>query len=318
MLFLGLLSCDIFVRLLDQPSKRRESAYVLITALLLYTHLYGVFVIVAQNLAYLAAQNRIPWRRWIMLQIASVALFSPWLPVAVRWMRSVNAGFWVPPMTLDAVPEAFWFYCGSDAAVLLLAAIAVLAFYGARKPEEHVRVGLTLSVSLMLLPVVIPVIVSMFSTPSFTYRYGIIAPAALYLLAACGIAALRFRALQVVMTIALATLLWRGDAADWRKPDWRGAANFLETNMRPGDIAAVNNRRARYLYDYYVHRRDIRRMAFDGDAVPLDLPRPQGQHVWLVLHDPSVPPRDILARGGWRVISQKAFHNVLVLELADH
>jgi uncharacterized membrane protein len=50
MLLLALWSCELFVRLIERPpTRRREVAYVIVTALLLYAHLYGIFVIAAQH-----------------------------------------------------------------------------------------------------------------------------------------------------------------------------------------------------------------------------------------------------------------------------
>ena len=48
----GLWSCDLFVRLMRKPTQPRHVAYVLVTALLFYTHVYGLFTILAQLLVY--------------------------------------------------------------------------------------------------------------------------------------------------------------------------------------------------------------------------------------------------------------------------
>jgi mannosyltransferase len=319
MLLLGLLSVDIFLRLLDQPTRRREVAYVIVTALLLYTHLHGVFIIVVEWIVFLAARERkLRLPRWLILQLAIVALFAPWIPIAIRWTHTLPISAFPPPANLDDIAASYRLYCGSTAMVLVLVALAVFSWHGfSTRAKQNPRVKNSchaiLAISLMLVPVVLPIVIF----HRFTDRYAIVAPAGLYLAAACGIARIRWRTIQCLLVISLAAMSYRDGANDWRKPDWRGAGEYLNRCMRPTDVAAVNRRLSRYLYDYYVHRPDVPRKAFDGDAIQLGLPLPADQHVWLVLANETNPPRDILARGNWHVISQRKFYEVIVLELSD-
>src|SRR5213078_3841336 len=49
---LSIASCDLFVRLLERKSPRLEVLYIIVSALMLYTHLYGIFTIAAQQIAF--------------------------------------------------------------------------------------------------------------------------------------------------------------------------------------------------------------------------------------------------------------------------
>src|SRR5438874_1619146 len=54
LMMLALWSCIEFLRLFQQPTRRSEVRYWIATILMLYAHLYGVFVVAAQNIGYLA------------------------------------------------------------------------------------------------------------------------------------------------------------------------------------------------------------------------------------------------------------------------
>jgi hypothetical protein len=170
--------------------------------------------------------------------------------------------------------------------------------------------ALALLLSLALLPVIIPVAVSVWRTPVFSPRYGIIATIGLCPLAAAGVAAFRLCALRAVLLVGIVALSAIAQPVEPFKAHWREAADYLAEHMRPGDLAAVHIKASVRQYDYYVRRLrpDVPRVSFDGSAIPVTLPlEPPGRHVWLVLYGRFVPPRDILARGHWRVVSHKFF-----------
>jgi uncharacterized membrane protein len=317
---LAVLSCDAFARLLDERRPRLELAYVITTALLLYSHLYGVFAIAAQHLALAVAlltrpKPAISVGRWIFLNVAVLALFAPWVPVVVRWVRSVHTDFWVLPMTLDAIPDAFRQYTGSAAVLAVLAALLVVGVRRTREPRTRT---LALLLGLMLLPVVVPVVLSILSRPTFTPRYAIAAPAGLYLLAARGIVGLPTRPLRAVVASLVLVLSVMGHDGSFPKADWRGAVAYVEGAADADDVVAITPRLTTYVYDHYATRRDLRRKGFDSGTIPLGLPLEEGVRVWLIY-----PPRDaamngVLARGNWQVVSHRGFRELLIAELDDN
>src|SRR5213079_2974798 len=114
MLVLALWSCELFVRLMEKRTRRREVAYVLVTSALMYTHLYGVFAILAQHVAFpLDARRAFPPLRWLLLNVAVAALFGPWIPTTLQWTRFVNSAFWTPPMTPAHIADIYHLYAGS-------------------------------------------------------------------------------------------------------------------------------------------------------------------------------------------------------------
>jgi hypothetical protein len=337
MLLLALASCDLFARLLRRRTPGTEAAYVVVTALLLYAHLYGVFTILAQHVAFAAELWRrrrrdrrddagageagaertdepLSLRRWVLLNLAVLALFSPWVPTAIAWTRSVNTGFWVKPMTPAEIGHAFRLYTGSAAALVLL---ILLAGFGVARARRRDR--LTLLIALATLPVVVPVIVSSLGKPTFTDRYGIVAPAGLYALAGAGVAAVGVQFVQVACVAALGAITFTARPALMPKPQWREAGRYLNQHLRGGDVAVITRKNATYLYDYYVHRPDVRRIGFDSLSLPLSLPLdPPGRHVWLIVHSDRTKPEQILDRATWAaIVSERHFRYVDIYELKE-
>jgi uncharacterized membrane protein len=317
LVLLSLLSCDVFVRLIRQPTPRRELAYVIVSALLLYSHLYGVFALAAQHLAYLIllATRRpvgLAPRRWVTLTVAVVALFSPWIPIAVRWVRSVGTAFWQTRMTGDDIAETYRLYLGSAAMTVACVALVVM---GVARFRRHY--GLPLVLALATLPVVVPIIVSILTKPTFTYRYALFAPAAVFILVACGVMALPGRTTRLFVAILLVGLSFAGRALTGEKPDWRGVIAYVGERARPRDYVIFHPRLTTYLYDHYARRTDVHRKGFDTGTIPLGLPRPEGETVWLVYDPRSSMMNDVLRRGNWRVISHRGFRGAIVVELDD-
>lgn len=318
MLLLSLVSSLLFVRLLnaDKPKARLDAAYVLVSAAALYSHLYALFTLLAETIAYAVEWLRskkplFGTRRWVVAQIGIVALSLPWLPIAIEWARSVGSGFWVAPMTMHDLLTTYAAYAGGSVIALLLLALTALGVFTQRRNWR----GLSLMLALATLPVVVPVVVSILTKPTFTPRYGIVAPAAWYALAGCGVAALRHRLAQSVVAVVLAALSLQGMRAIPDKPDWRGTVAHVESVARAGDYIVMTPRRSTYLYDYYATRIDIRRKGFDAGAIPLSVPLDRGVTVWFIYEPGTYDPSDVLARGRWQVRSSRNFKHLTLLEL---
>jgi hypothetical protein len=323
MLLLSLTSCWLFVRVLDgdEPRTPIEAAYVLASAAAMYAHLYALFTLIAQVVTYLvlwtrAEKPRLPMRRWFVTQFAIAALFLPWVPITLRWARSVGSGFWLPPATLRDLWTPYLAYVGGSMPLLLV--LMLLAIVGVLVNRRNVRGLALLLLALTALPVLVPVIVSILTKPTFTPRYGIVAPAALFAMAGCGVIALRHRVAQVSAATVLVALSLYAIRGIPRKPDWRGAVAYVEGVARAKDYIAMTPRRSTYIYDYYAKRSaDVTRKGFDSGAIPLSVPLdPPGTRVWFI-YEPTYDPKDVLDRGGWRVRSTHPFDGLTILELDD-
>jgi mannosyltransferase len=138
MVLLALLSMYFFIRFLQRATVAISVAYVVCTTLLLYTHVYGAFVVIAQNvylltLLFLSRERAFRLRHWIGLQALVVAFFGPWISFLISQTSSVEKGFWIPTPTMNTLISTLYTYAGTATLVLLFLALAVLSLFTYRK-----------------------------------------------------------------------------------------------------------------------------------------------------------------------------------------
>lgn len=233
--FLTLASYMLLVRVLGDDGAptlgRTAGGYVVATALLGYTHVYGFFVILAQNLYVLPrllihdwlpkdasrTGRRVTWRTWLGLQAAVGALVAPYLLALAIRARSLAVGegaplTWLPERGLRgfaSIVQSYVVYpmweaetgtglsvvnAVAVAAILLVLATALLPVVSALRRRGH-PLGADRWAPMLVLwfltPLVGGYLVSITVTPLLWPRYTISASLALFLLAGAGISRLR-------------------------------------------------------------------------------------------------------------------------------
>ena len=317
--FLAVLSTDLFVRLSRRSTAGLRVAYVIVSALLLYAHIYGAFVLAAHNVAFLwdfvrrrrRAQTLLPW---LGSDAAVALLFAPMIPVVLRWVSAVNVTFWVKKAYWFDITRAYWVYTGSKPLLLTAAALFVL---GVRFMWRRNRAALPLLLALTFVPVVVPVVISVLTHPSFAPRYGMVACVGLFPILGAGIASLWWplRWSTIAALIALSLIAIDGEATRIPKAPWRDAMAYIDRTVPRGDVVVVHIKAGSRLYNYYNRREDLRPRPFDSQSLPVGLPLNPGQHVWFLLYEEWYPLRSMLNRGPWRIIAHRRFGDILIMEL---
>jgi hypothetical protein len=203
----------------------------------------------------------------------------------------------------------------------LACAFGLVAAFGlfdlVRSKQGHTA---CLLLAWLLVPIVVPFIVSHLYRPMLLDRYTIAASPAFYLLIAGGIEALRgikySRALTASFTIAVAVVSLAATfgyfAATTHTP-WREIAGYVEGHARPGDLVLFNEGSGRLMFGYYPKREDVTEEVFavESPSPPVAWkemreglrPAVEGhRRVWLVLSNwgPTRHAKKILMnlRGG--------------------
>lgn len=243
--------------------------YVLCSAALLYTHVFGWFVLLAQVVTVGALRWRghsgLSARRGLVLLSAVLVLFLPWVPILVRQAAAVQEGFWVRPSSLATLSTAYMRYAGSAwllGVLALLGALGLLALWregGTSKREG--RQHALLLVLWLTVPVLVPLLLSKVLQPFFVSRYGMAAALAGMVLAARGLVSLPGKAvplgaLGIVLLLSGAQL--RQDFQTAQKEQWREAAAFIAQEARPGDVVLVHwGVTYTDVFAYYYDRPDV-------------------------------------------------------------
>ena len=299
------LSFLAFLRARREPTRGSVLVYVAATALLLYTHVYGLFILLVQVIVVAVDVVRSPAgpprrsrvRLWVTAQVAVLALYAPWAYVFARQAReeiqggpAANLAWLAPPSPTDVV-YTFKDYVGSGYALLVVALIVAAAILAGGRGEAVRRLrgspmpflGLWLGV-----PILVPFIISITVRPMYQSKYTIPASLAFFLALAIVLArsldGWRLRAAAAAAAIALLVATIPTYARE--KEDWRGAVGYVESTAKPGDVVAFD---ADYLqeltFDYYATRPDLREIPAKGGLPPAT------SRVWLVVSHSDDPGR---------------------------
>jgi len=321
---LSLLSIYFFFKMLaGKRSNFALAGYIIASALMMYTHVYSLFILAAQNLFWLlllfASRDvfKRVWKRWLLAQISLFMLFLPWLSVLKQQFSRVQRGFWIPKLPPHTIFDTFILYAGSrQLAFVLFPLAAVAIFLGFRgRNEEEVDLESSsneshkawmsgkLKTYFLLLwlvcPVILPFLVSEFMSPIFLPKYTIPASAAFIILASRGLLNVRFhqlRMLLVLLLICFSLIDLKGYYAAIKKDTWRDAVLKFEKLAKTNDLVLFNQQSGQTPFDYYLKRNDLVEKPFPDYNAELKTdnigellkPAVEGHdRVWLVISHPG-------------------------------
>jgi uncharacterized membrane protein len=281
------------------PPARQAVLYVLATVAGLYTLYLFVTVVLIENLFFLcllSRQNRAMRRhsltRWVLAQTAVLALFAPWLAVALPRMHSWSVA---EPFSLRLFVQLYATlltlgistyverYAGVVAPffVIVAAAVVTLSWSGAKRlrgeqtvadrPATGAALGTRggLSIALLLgLYLIVPTLVvyvltrprGLFYAPRVEARYLVLFAPAFYLLLAWSIALLHRR----VKWLGLAALLFVAIASAWTLPqhyagrylrdEHQTMVRIIASYAQPGDAVLLVAGSRYPIFGYYYGR----------------------------------------------------------------
>lgn len=311
MVFLALASYYSLLKMISGWKRRWAAVYVLSSALLCYTHYFGLFTILAQNIFCFTLFLRrgrtggLGFTRWILVQVTLGVLYIPGFILLARRFSSVRGSFWIPePHYLDLL-NYFNNYAGSAYMLALLAWFVLLAIANSEKlrsvkglkglfapADEAAPVGdITYGEKIYLLllwiavPVIVPFVFSLIFTPIVVSRYAIVSSAGLYLLASAGMSVINKRPVlyavaAVVLLLSAAKLYGYYDGVE--KHQWREVVREIESNAGSGDYVIVFPFYEAVSAEYYLKRDDLRMIPL-RDKFP-SYPDMETHDVWFVMH----------------------------------
>ncbi|MCF7907342.1 MAG: glycosyltransferase family 39 protein [Candidatus Omnitrophica bacterium] len=263
---LGILSMFLFVKSLE---KTKNSLYLvfhtLINGLLIYTHPYGIFIIIAQSIVLFAQRKRVKFkRRWVISQIIVLLCFISLVSVIVTNPKTNEIDYIQKP-DLALVLETFeaFSYGGPrqahgglgfwiDSQRLVVPRITVFIFLifclMGLIPKKKFRKDSDLSsdplggIILILLWLVVPIICaysfSKIFFPIYITRYLVASAPAFYIIVARGISQMPRLTRQTVIPVVIIFLsvfslniLYNPQV----KGDWRDGAIFLKERIKKED-----------------------------------------------------------------------------------
>ncbi|MFC1975638.1 glycosyltransferase family 39 protein [Chloroflexota bacterium] len=292
MTFLTLLSVYFFIKLLQQDDFKDRIAYILFSCLLMYTHIYALFIIIAQNvyvfILYLfsSKSTRPNLQKWILVESSLLFLYLPWIILFLQQTFKVEGGYyWLSSPTVMSMVKSVGRYAGSVTLLLIFLLLVSFAIFNALPDTKTLGKSIRTrtwngklskpnnKVFLLLLwvfiPVILPFIISKVVTPIYLTRYTIGASLALYLLVAKGINDINYKAVKLI-AISLVIILsfvniWQYYPAVNKAP-WKDVVALVDANAKSGDLLLFNGLEEGNIFKIYSNRKDLIYESFPNDG----------------------------------------------------
>lgn len=255
MVLFALLATAFFLHAFVFRRRRHLIGFSLSLALMLYTHNWAVFFILASLTALAVLAWKSPQRRelikdGVLSYGGALILFAPWLPTVyfqmlhtgAPWSNRPSVGtLWkAAPATLDGVHIAM--------AVVLAGGAGLAGIIQGRRGRERAAViaGLVLFFGTLLWAWVASEI-----SPAWAYRYFAVFVAPLLLMAGLGLS--RAGRLGMVATV-LILAFWIPYHAPSNKSIDRFVVHHAGKRMHPGDLVVVTQPEQVPVVNYYANR----------------------------------------------------------------
>jgi mannosyltransferase len=290
------------VRAVQQGRRRDWALYAIAGVLAVYAHLLAALAILAQLVSLLVIRRRISTR--LILFAAGGALLLAPLAIAVVTHSQGRQIDWVAAPRLRQLPGLLYWYTGSWTltALNVVAGLIALtaAFADLRSSRSAPRVWpYALVVAWLAFPPLAAFAIS-FAKPVYLYRYFLVSLPALVVLVAAGLARIGRAWIVVPVVLAAVALSTRTTAACTPgcvigQDDWRSAAAYVDSELRPGDGVLFDPGQLRTPFAHYLPPARLPRLLFparwpleggrvDGASTPAAalIRARSARRVWLV------------------------------------
>lgn len=268
-IFTALVSMYFFSKALETSKWRYWWLFSLATIGVFYTHSFGIFFLIAQNLYLLLRWRRyrhLFWR-WAAAHIPIALSLSPALIKASGPVANGTSGVmtWIPDRPIWYPLRTVYLYVfparefpGVGAIAIALAVVAVVLLLWIRRQTvtrwlrsvrqlapsfmrlgRVRREGLLLTACWFICPIAIPFLLSKLLGPLYIDRYTITAAPAFYLLLALALMTMR-KVIPLTATLGSLVVLITPGLYDYYaldvKQQFREVAQYIQQHEQPGDL----------------------------------------------------------------------------------
>lgn len=329
----GLLSLLFLASLMERWRWSAAIGYILSSVVLTYSHVYGPFFIVAQNVFYLIQlcrrriHTQVRWYQWVGLQTVVLGVYAFWLPTMFARIADVQRtglDFISKPGPYDIIDILTAYAAGSGLFLGVAMVVGTLAWVRFRRiiPQKDALPtnresnpgweiwlqdldSFILLMTWLFVPIMLSYVISQVSTPILYLRYTIAASVAFYLLVARGLRNLPHRYLQIVVLIFMVGMSLKDVHENFtmdRKEQWRQMTHYLDEQAKSNDVLVFN---PGWVYstcfDHYSRRTDWQKKAFLDEKVArveksisqLSSIIENTDRFWLILWHPTIKSDDV-------------------------
>ena len=243
--FLTLASCYFFLQLLRGSTKGMPLAYILASILMVYSHVFGIWILAAQWACALLLANPARVKKTVGIAAGIISLFISPLVFSLLFVSDRSQLSWMNRTSLASLWEVL-LALGGNAGAPLLVLFAALLLFSLRshfREPQHSREN-TVYIFLwtwLLLPIFVAGIISL-RWPLLQPRYLIVSLPPFLILAADGLARIHSRAIFVAAMVTAAGLSLAGVNSYYKArtdlnhtDNWRAATTYCLSQAHPGD-----------------------------------------------------------------------------------
>lgn len=245
-LFLTLLSCYFFFQLLSSPNRWILAAYIVSTALAVYTQVFAAWIVVVQSLFVFLLPNVREVRHRFLIGAGAVTGLTIPLAVCLLVISNRSQLSWMIQSSASSFHQLLLDLSGDGGNALLVLKMSLvagsIAFY-VRKQEQPLahRRNYLFVWSWLLLPVGMMALISVL-WPALQSRYLIVCLPAFLLLVADGLAHIRSRVVFLAALMAVVGLSLVGVTSYFQhrrdlahSDNWRDATHHIISEAQAGD-----------------------------------------------------------------------------------
>ncbi|MBN2422220.1 glycosyltransferase family 39 protein [Candidatus Woesearchaeota archaeon] len=260
LVFLTLVSFYYFILSLEKLSLKNSLLYLFSTLILIYTHVFSLLIIFVQNIYFLLIQYKSLKiiKKWIFIQIQLLILYIPWFPILLKQITKQDH------LNLKWIPVLHWYsplvvivkYSGSTILFIVFIVIIIYAFIKARKKIPLKQISL-LSMWIII-PIGIMFLFSFVVRPLFHERFFQFVVPAIILIISWAIKVSFGNKWVLSGVVALIIILSFPPIYEQyyttNKDDWITASEFLNENVKNGEIIFIHPFYQQYPFTYYYNR----------------------------------------------------------------
>ena len=298
-------SMYFYVKILKESRNITALLHIFFTLLGLYTHVFGIFIPIIQNIHFFLSTHRKKKhssKKWLLSQAIILLLYLPWIVIMADRFETFrdSTGKWIDRATFFGPGQQALFYTFYDfsgnsilAAIFFLSTFIYVVKY---KSKDN------LLLVWLFLPILTVFVFSKFFTPVYVTRYFISSLVPFLIICAKAILEIQGNTFRIIILLVVVLSSLYVNAVQYyeiNKNEWSSAASHimdersLTEPMVVGPMYAVNPLLYYYNYDCLISDEGPYNCAEKINIYPLNMTEPilnkiiQAESFWVVITEPS-------------------------------
>jgi len=296
MSLLSVMSVYYLVKFLDEGGTYNRITYILSTLVLVYTHIYGFFILAAQAVFYLwKAYNKDyrGFKEYTAVVLGTLPLIGALIHQRYYLFVTGEEDFWIDRPTFNELHELFETLSGSYEILsiyIILLGIGLYCLRNQSKIEKDLSVLLWL---YLIFSILVPWIISYTIFPMFMDRFVISGVIMFYILAGYGISRIPDNVIQVVVVSSLIIVAGshlNHDTINYEKEEpWDEVVGHVESEIGEDDIIVYHGSWSRFAFHKYGQKEDYNKKSIPENYVH----DPDDNYKWVSNNRTRVDEEDI-------------------------